>query len=155
MPNHGTVEAIFLATRNGGPPHSVAMAVAHPGRGLAGDRHFDDPGACDVSLIEAEALDALKAEHGVELGPGGSRRQVHVRGLDLGDLIGRSFRIGDVECEGEERCEPCQHLVGVVGTNVVLSSLLHTGLRARVLTGGIIRAGDVVALVDQPALVED
>ena len=142
----GTVEAIFLADARGAMPHEVPTAVAHPGRGLEGDRHFDDTKACDITLIEAEAIETLRADHGLDLGPGGSRRQVLVRGVNLADFIGRRFRVGEIECEGEERCEPCQDLANVVKTQVVLKGLLHTGLRASVLKGGTIRGGDVVEL---------
>ena len=128
-------------------PHAVEYAVAHAGRGLEGDRNFDsDPESCEITLIEAEAFESLKAEHGLDLSPAASRRQVLVRGVRLGDFIGRRFEVGEIECEGEERCEPCNHLVNLVGTNVVLKGLLHTGLRAKIVRGGTIRAGDAVRL---------
>ncbi len=142
----GRIEAIFLAEAHGRPPREVSAAVAHPGRGLEGDRHFDDADACDISLIEAEAIERLHAEFGLDLRPSESRRQVLVRGVNLADFIGQRFRIGDVECEGEERCEPCQHLAALIHTQVVLRGLLHSGLRASVLVGGTIRSGDPVQL---------
>jgi MOSC domain-containing protein YiiM len=142
----GRVEAIFLARSVGVLPHEVSSAVAHAGRGLEGDRYFNDPEACDITLIESEALEKLQSEHGVALRPGESRRQVHVRHVHLGDFIGRRFRVGEVECEGEEHCEPCQHLVGLVGAQKVLQGLLHTGLRAKIVKGGTIRPGDAVEL---------
>jgi MOSC domain-containing protein YiiM len=140
----GRVEAIYLADAHGSLPHEVSVAVAHPGRGLEGDRHFDDSGACDITLIEAEALEKLLAEHGIDLRRGESRRQVVVSGVDLGDFIGRRFQIGDIECEGEERCEPCQDLVRAVDSSLVLRGLLHSGLRASVLKGGTIHVGETV-----------
>lgn len=142
----GTVEAIFLAEAHGVPPHEVPQATAVPGRGLEGDRQFDDPDAGDITLIEEEAIDTLRTEHGFDLGPVDSRRQVLVRGVDLGGLIGRRFRVGEVECEGEERCEPCNHLAGLVKNPVVLRGLLHTGLRAGIVKGGTIRRGDSIEL---------
>jgi len=127
-------------------PHEVTAAVAHPGRGLEGDRNFDDPGSCDITLVEAEAFDPLNARDGFELQPAQSRRQVLVRGVDLGDFVGRRFQIGDIECEGEERCEPCNHLAGLIGSQAVLKGLLHTGLRASIRAGGTIHKGDLVQL---------
>ncbi len=149
----GVVEAIHLAGAHGEMPHAVGFAVAHAGRGLEGDRNFDDsdPDLCDITLIEAEAFEKLVAEHGLDLTPAASRRQVLVRGVRLGEFIGRRFRVGEIECEGEEHCEPCSHLVKLVGTPVVLKGLLHTGLRARIVTGGTIRRGDPVGLVAQRA----
>jgi MOSC domain-containing protein YiiM len=127
-------------------PQAVPAAAAHPGKGLEGDRNFNDPDSCDITLIEAEAFDVLDAQHGFDLQPAESRRQVLVRGVNLGEFIGRRFQLGEVECEGEERCEPCNHLAGLVGTQAVLKGLLHTGLRASILRGGTIRVGDAVRL---------
>ena len=142
----GRVEGIFLAEAHGGLGRAVSDAIAHPGRGLEGDRHFDDGDACDISLIEAEAIESVRAEYGIDLRPGDARRQLVVRGVDLGAFIGRRFQVGEVECEGEERCEPCNHLAGLVQTPLVLRGLLHSGLRASVICGGTIRTGDAVQL---------
>jgi MOSC domain-containing protein YiiM len=143
----GQVEAIFLAPNHGEPPSEVPSAVAQPGRGLEGDRYFNSPDAGDITLIEAEAIERLRAEHGLDLGHGESRRQVLVRGVDLSTFVGRRFRVGQVECRGDERCEPCQHLAGLVESPAVLIGLVHTGLRASIITDGTIRPGDEVELV--------
>jgi MOSC domain-containing protein YiiM len=150
----GRVEGIFLADAHGSPPRAVAVVVAQAGRGLEGDRHFDNGDSCHISLIEAEAIENMRAEYGFDLPPGDTRRQLVVRGVDLGDFIGRPFLVGDVQCEGEERCEPCDHLAGLVQTAVVLRALLHSGLRAKIVRGGTIRVGDTVqpsALVSKEA----
>ena len=150
----GKVEAIFLAGVHGEQPHRVEVAVGHPGQGLEGDRNFgdDDPESCNITLIEAEAFERQRDEHGLELDPADARRQVLVRGVDLADFIGRRFVVGELECEGEERCEPCNHLTKLVGTQVVLKGLLHTGLRARILTGSTVRVGDEVRLASESVL---
>ena len=146
MSKLGTVEAIFLAATRGTMPVSVPFAVAHAGRGVEGDRNFDagDEDSCEITLIEAEAIDRLRSEFQLDLEPAAARRQVLVRGVDLADFIGRRFRVGEVGCLGEERCEPCDHLAGLVGTQTVLRGLLHTGLRARIVKSGTIRPGDAV-----------
>jgi MOSC domain-containing protein YiiM len=144
----GKVEAIYIAANHGELPHEVDVAVAQAGRGIEGDRNFDDtdPDSCNITLIEAEAFEGLKQRHGFEITPLESRRQVLVRGINLGELVGKRFQVGDVECEGEERCEPCNHLAKMVGTHDVLRGLLHTGLRAVIVKSGTIRAGDPVGL---------
>ena len=144
----GKVEAIYIAASHGELPHEIDVAVAQAGRGIEGDRNFDDtdPDSCNITLIEAEAFDDLRARHGFEITPLESRRQVLVRGVNLGDFVGRRFQVGEVECDGEERCEPCNHLAKMVGTQDVLRGLLHTGLRAVIVKGGTIRAGDPVQL---------
>ena len=143
----GTVEAIFLAAEHSSLPHEVPSATGFPGRGLEGDRHFDDPDAGDITLIEKEAIEAMRTEHGTDLPPASVRRQVLVRDADLAQFVGRRFRIGEIECEGQERCEPCDYMAGIVGTQAVLKGLLHTGLRAAIIKGGTIRAGDTVELI--------
>jgi MOSC domain-containing protein YiiM len=144
----GRVEAIYLAAAHGEMPHAVESVVGRAGKGLEGDRNFGDPDpdSCDITLIEAETFEDQAAEHGLDLDPSAARRQVLVRGVDLGDFVGRRFQVGELECEGEERCEPCNHLAKLVGTQVVLKGLLHSGLRGRILRSGTIRIGDEVQL---------
>lgn len=151
----GTVHAIFLAAAHGEMPQAVESAVGVSGKGLKGDRNFGDgdPESCDITLIEAEAFESQRSEHGLDLRPEAARRQVLVRGVDLGDFIGRRFRVGELECEGEDRCEPCNHLAKLVDSQVVLKGLLHTGLRARIVSGGTIRVGDQVMLSTMRASV--
>jgi MOSC domain-containing protein YiiM len=136
------VEAIHLIEKHGGAPAGVDTAVA-TGAGLDGDRHRSGT----VTLIEGEALERLAREHGLDLGGGLSRRNLVTRGIDLGSLVGRRFLVGDVACEGDERCEPCAHLAGLTGS-AVLRGLVHTGLRARIVGSGAIRVGDLIAPLD-------
>lgn len=142
----GRIEAIYIAAAHGEQPYLVQSVVGVAGMGLEGDRNFGDADSCNITFIEAERFESQRDEYGLDLNPGDSRRQVIVRGADLGRLIGHRFTAGELECEGEERCEPCNHLVQMVGSQVVLKGLLHSGLRARILSGGTIRVGDQVRL---------
>jgi MOSC domain-containing protein YiiM len=144
----GAVEHIHLARERSGPVEPVDEIVAEAGRGLRGDRHHGRDGANDLTLIEAEALERLEAEHDVALEPGGSWRNVTTRGIDLGELIGRRFRVGAIVCEGIERNEPCLHLTQVTGEPGVLRGLVHTGLEASIVEGGTIHVGDRIEPVD-------
>jgi MOSC domain-containing protein YiiM len=71
-----------------------------------------------------------------------SRRQVVVRGVRVNDLIGKRFRIGDVECLGVEICEPCLHLQGLTRPGIINDLVHRGGLRADFLPGGTISVGD-------------
>ncbi|MDX6667574.1 MAG: hypothetical protein QOK04_954 [Solirubrobacteraceae bacterium] len=143
----GTVESIHLVAEHGGPPAPADAVVGEPGRGLRGDRHHGRQDGDDLTLIEAEALERLSEANGVDLPPGASRRNVTTRGVDLGTLIGRRFRVGEVVCEGEERCEPCRHLAELTEPDV-LRGLVHTGLSAAIVEGGTIRVGDAIEPLD-------
>jgi MOSC domain-containing protein YiiM len=64
--------------------------------------------------------------------------------VNLNALVGRRFRVGEVECLGQRLCEPCAHLERLA-TPGVLRDLVHRGgLRADILTSGVIRPGDDV-----------
>jgi MOSC domain-containing protein YiiM len=140
----GTVEHIHLAADYEGTPEPAPEVAAEAGQGLRGDRYFDDEDAGDITLIEAEALERLSVELGIDLPEGASRRNVTTRGIDLGELVGRRFRVGEAVCEGEERCEPCLHLTKVTREPALLRGLVHTGLRAAIVESGTIRVGDPV-----------
>ncbi len=151
----GAVVSLHLADAAGRPTRQVSAVDAVPGRGLVGDRYFlatgfysDKPGPDrDLTLIELEALEALQAEHGIELKPDETRRNVLTRGVPLNDLVHCQFEIGAISVRGIRLCEPCLHLVEVTGKEV-LGPLVHRGgLRAQILTAGTVRVGDRVRRV--------
>jgi MOSC domain-containing protein YiiM len=151
----GAVSGIYVAPVREGRCEPVDSAEAVAGRGLRGDRYFYGDGTFspgtlsgrNLTLIEAEALDELAAEHGVELDPADARRNVLTRGIALNDLVGEEFMVGEARCVGRRWCEPCAHLqrLTVDGT---LRGLVHRGgLRADVVGGGKIAVGDPVRVV--------
>jgi MOSC domain-containing protein YiiM len=149
------VEAIHLASAAGEPVHAVETVRAIAGVGLEGDRyavgrgHYDDTRVSrDLTLVEAETLEALAREHGIELASGETRRNVTTRGVALNDLVGRRFWVGEILCAGTRLCEPCQYLADLTG-KPLLRTLVHCGgLRADILRGGVIRRGDQVRVAD-------
>jgi len=142
----GEVAAIALAGVRGDLPEPVERVRATAGHGLDGDYHAGVDGNVALTLIAEEALDGLLADTGLDVSHAETRRNVLTRGVDLNALVGRRFRVGDVECEGVELCEPCRRLTRLVGEFGVLRGLVHRGgLRADVLTDGEIAVGDAIA----------
>jgi hypothetical protein len=79
----GVVEHIHIATAAGAPVHAVKAVGAIAGVGLEGDRyaygrgHYqDDRVSRDLTLVEAETIEALARDHGIELAAGETRRNV-------------------------------------------------------------------------------
>lgn len=138
----GRVESIHVVAETGGPPAARERVSVVAGRGIEGDRKFDSNH--DLTLVEAEALEGLTEDTGIELGPGESRRQVMTRGVSLNDLVGRRFRVGELECVGEELCEPCDHLQSLTQPGVLRGLVHRGGLCAEVVSGGEIAVGDPV-----------
>jgi MOSC domain-containing protein YiiM len=130
------VEAIVIGPSEALAPVESARAVA--GQGLVGDRKAKAgvrPGGA-LTLIEADVLDDVGLT-----GPE-ARRQVVVRGVRLNDLVGRRFRVGEVECVGVELCEPCLHLQSLTRPGIIEELVHRGGLNADVLNDGTIAVGD-------------
>jgi len=147
----GHVEAIFVASQPGELPGPVERVRAYAGRGLEGNRYFwedgDAPPGRGVTLIAAEAMDAVALEGNISIEPAATRRNVLTRGIDVNQLVGKRFRIGDVECEGVELCEPCAHLESMTEPGVIKALVHRGGLNADILSDGEINLGDPVVAV--------
>ena len=137
----GTVEQIAVAAEESALPGAVPE-VEVGARGIVGDRYAD---AGDITLIEAEALEAFTDETGLPLSHEESRRQVLTRGIRLNDLVGKRFRVGEVEVVGRELCEPCSHLQSMTRGGVLRGMVHRAGLNADIVSPGRIAVGDEVA----------
>ena len=87
------------------------------------------------------------SEGDVSVEPAATRRNVLTRGIDVNALVGKRFRIGAVECEGVELCEPCETLEGMTQPGVIKAFVHRAGLNADILTDGEISVGDPVTVV--------
>jgi MOSC domain-containing protein YiiM len=145
----GTIESIYIAPAATATMLTVKEILAIPGVGLEGDRYalrqgtfFKPEPDFELTLIEAEAIEALKRDYDVELAPGESRRNLVTRGVALNHLVGVDFQIGEVKAHGIRLCEPCDHLQRLTGRQVIKGLRHRGGLRAQILTQGTIRVGD-------------
>lgn len=158
----GSVVSLHVAPEAGAPMVGVPEVRAVPGRGLEGDRYFigrghysDQPsyGGREITLIETETIEALlngvlnaSGERlGIKLAAADTRRNVATLGVPLNHLVDRAFRVGEVLLRGTRLCEPCKHLEEVTDRPRLMQGLLHRGgLRAQIVTGGVIRVGDPI-----------
>jgi MOSC domain-containing protein YiiM len=133
------IEAIHIGPDKGGALGAVDEVRALAGKGLEGDRNFRESGAKPgqaLTLVEAENVED------VGLGLGETRRNVTVRGVRLNDLVGKHFKVGEVECYGVELCEPCLTLQSMTRPGIIKELVHRAGLNADILTDGTIRVGD-------------
>jgi MOSC domain-containing protein YiiM len=147
----GRVEGIFISPRKRLLPEPVDSVRALAGRGLEGNRYFfdgDAPPGVALTLIAAEAVEALEREHGISIEPRESRRNVVTRDVDVNALVGKTFRIGGVECRGVELCEPCTTLQAMTQPGIIKGLAHRGGLNADILSDGEISVGDAVVAVD-------
>lgn len=148
---NGKVESIHIASAATGPVRALDHAVLIPGVGLEGDRYALKQGTFykpepdfELTLIEVEAIEALRREYDIELAAGDARRNIVTRGVPLNHLVGREFVIGNVRIRGIRLCEPCDHLQRVTGKHVIKGLRHRGGLRAQILIPGTIRVGDKI-----------
>jgi MOSC domain-containing protein YiiM len=136
----GRVEAIRIAPEHEQLPEPVD-SIDVTDEGLPGDRYF---GRGDITLVEQEALDALRQDTGIELSHAEIRRQVLTTGVRLNDLLNKRFRVGEVEAVGVEWCEPCNHIQSLTYPGVLKGMVHRAGLRAEIVQPGTIAVGDDV-----------
>ena len=151
---HGKLIAIGIA-----PQAKAALALVESvevvaGEGLAGDRYGAGIGAAqfrgrrspekEVTLIAREAIEAANDEFNYTIEHLETRRNLLTEGVPLNELVGKSFRVGDVLLKGLELCEPCGYLEKRTFNGIKAALQGRGGLRCCVIEGGVIRVGDAI-----------
>jgi MOSC domain-containing protein YiiM len=152
MSAEGTVISLHITPTGAAAMRSAEQVRAVAGRGLEGDRYFNQLGTYSnqsgtgrhVTLLEVEAVEALKRDYDIDIAPGHSRRNIVTRGIALNHLVEREFTVGQVILRGTRLCEPCSHLEKLTRQGVMRGLIHRGGLRAEIVTGGMIRIGDAI-----------
>ncbi len=149
---NGVVASLYTGAVAGAALGSVNQATLEAGRGIIGDRYHLGEGTFsaklagkpdfEITLIEQEEVDRFNCEQGLSLDAGALRRNVVTRDVRLNDLVGIRFRVGKAILEGIRLCEPCARLAGLVDPRVLPALVHRAGLRARIVSGGVIYPGD-------------
>lgn len=133
----------------GRPPggHSVVECAeirCVAGRGIVGDRFFDfkPDYKGQITFFAHEVYEQLCAEFGVrDRPPSVFRRNVITAGVDLASLIGREFEVQGVRFRGNQESAPCEWMNVAFAPGAEERLRGHGGLRATILTDGVLRAG--------------
>jgi hypothetical protein len=115
------------------------------GQGIRGDRFFNfkDNYQGQITFFSQEVFEGLQQELGLaEALACAARRNVLVSGLDLNQLIGVQFEIQGVQFKGTEECRPCYWMNTALGAGAEEWLKGRGGLRARILTDGLLRRSD-------------
>ena len=144
----GKLLAIYVHGPKGEDLRGVETADVQAGRGILGDRYCRKDGAGnpdqEITLVEMEAVDALARECEMPLEAVKVRRNLLTREVPLNHLVNREFQVGDIVLRGLRLCEPCDHLESLTVAGIKDGLRHRGGLRAQVVVGGALRAGDVV-----------
>ncbi|AXQ27818.1 MOSC domain-containing protein [Solimonas sp. K1W22B-7] len=144
----GSIRHIFIAPARGEPMLELVEAEAIADVGLRGDRYEDaahrESPDCQLTLIELESIEAFVESTGLPLAPQEPRRNLVTSGVRLNGLCGQRFRVGAVELEGLDLCEPCGLFGQRTYSEAVRFFVKRGGLRCRIVTGGVLRVGDSI-----------
>ena len=149
----GNIISIQVARTGGAPMETIAHALIVNGKGLQGDRYHEGIGTYSnrpgsgrhVTLIESEALEALKRDYGVDIAAAQARRNIVTRAVALNHFVGREFTVGEARLRGMRLCDPCVYLESLSAPGALRGLIHRGGLRAEVVSGGMIRVGDAVS----------
>lgn len=119
------------------------------GRGIVGDRFFDyeEDYKGQITFFDAAVWHDLERILGTDLDAKKFRRNVLVSGVDLNELIGKTFEIDGVRYSGSEEAKPCYWMdeAHVPGAEEALKG--RGGLRCRILDDGELATGEAVLRV--------
>jgi MOSC domain-containing protein YiiM len=145
----GRVETIIVRGSPREPARTVASTTALAGIGLGADR-LGQRGEAELStrqvtLIQAEHLAVIaQLAHVEAVDPVGLRRNLVVSGINLVALRTARVCVGDAVLEIVGPCQPCSRMEEAIGPGGYAAMRGHGGMTARIVTGGLIRVGDVV-----------
>lgn len=129
------------------PLQIVAEVEAIQGKGLVGDR-YQNHGSRQVTLIQQEHLVSVASYLKIpEVDFLLTRRNILVRGINLLSLKGRPFKIGQAVLEYSGECHPCSRMEEALGVGGYHAMRGHGGITARIITTGVIRIGDPIAVI--------
>ncbi len=125
-------------------------------QGLVGDRYFYKEGhysnskpfgpGREITLIENEVIESVNNNYKIDLSPIETRRNILTNGVNLNDVVRKHFMIGSVLFKGIRLCPPCKHLNKITGKELLEPLKNRGGLRADVLSNGIINKGDMITI---------
>jgi len=148
---NGVVEGIYVTPRGSAAMERAEEVRTVEGCGIEGDRYCAGTGfwsrfgdVCEVTLIEGEDLDYIENELGIGVKNGEHRRNIITRGIRLGDLRRKMFRVGEALLEYDRRRPPCRHVQDLSEPGMTRALKGRGGICARVVRAGNIRVNDSI-----------
>jgi MOSC domain-containing protein YiiM len=149
----GHITAIFVAPTRHSEQLAVDSVQLKARKGIVGDRFFSfrqkQPGR-NLTLIEYEAIEEFNRTYQLTIPINATRRNLITQGIRLNNLVGKTFKIGQVVCRGIELCEPCKVMArhfpatSLSQTDIIRTFTHKGGIRAEVLSDGVVRLGDEI-----------
>ena len=128
----GTVEGIYVTGEGSAAMERVEEVRNIEGCGIEGDRYCAGTGFY------------IEKELGIGVKNGEHRRNLITRGIRLGDLRRKKFRVGETVLEYDRPRPPCRHVQDMSEPGMTRALKGRGGICARVVQAGSIRVEDAI-----------
>ena len=143
----GKVIKIGISKTKGSKIYSLDKIDVLKGKGLLNDRklNIDNKKDKQITLIEIENINSYNNRFGTTIEPLNFRRNIVTKDINLNNLVGKEFLVGNIKLKAHDLCRPCQYLQKKLKIdNFVKEFLLKGGIRCEIMTNGTIKIGDVI-----------
>ena len=120
------------------------------GKGIKGDRHFQDYNDPynQLSIIESENINEYNKKYNLNIPYLNFRRNIITEGIKLNDLIEKKILIGEIQLNVIDLCRPCRHLAEKLGKeNIIKEFLRKGGIRCEIINDGKISVNDQIKII--------
>ena len=141
------VSKICITSKSAEEMQDVNTVEVIASKGIVNDRYFNENNdqALQITLIESENIDYYNEISETKIPYINFRRNIITKGIQLNDLVGKDFLIGNIKVKGHRLCDPCRYLQEKLEQKDLVKKLLNRGgLRCEILTDGIISVNDPI-----------
>ena len=141
------VSKICITNKSSEEMQDVNTVEVIANKGIVNDRYFNENNdqALQITLIESENIDYYNQISETNIPYISFRRNIITKGIQLNDLVGKEFLIGNIKVKGHRLCAPCRYLQELLKQKNLVKKLLNRGgLRCEILTDGTISVNDPI-----------
>ena len=141
---------ICIANKSGLNMQEKSIIDVIANKGILDDRYFLDSNDKDVqiTLIESENIDYYNKISRTNIPYVNFRRNIITKNIELNNLVGKNFNIGNVKLFGHRLCDPCKYLQDMIGDQKLVKKLIKKGgLRCEALSSGKISVNDTIKII--------
>jgi MOSC domain-containing protein YiiM len=141
-----TILAVCKSKKKGTKKDTVMEGLFIENYGMEGDAHADSTTHRQTSLLDIRSIDKMR-DIGLDVKPGDFAENLTTEGIDLVSLpVGTNLSVGDnVSLQITQIGKEC-HMRCAIYRQVGTCIMPEEGVFARVIRGGVVRAGDTIRI---------
>lgn len=148
---HGKIVSVNISGKKGVRKKPVEKVLLRAEYGIDGDAHASSAWHRQVSLLAVESIKKMR-DKGLDVNPGDFAENITTEGIDLPGLpIGTLLAIGEnIRVEVTQIGKEC-HTRCAIYYQAGDCVMPKEGIFVKVLTGGIVKEGDRIAVIPEKA----